>query len=144
MKLELKQRAFGELDSLRFLAVSLVVLHHQQFQSSGFFRWFTDFGHIGVDIFFVISGFIITLGLLREADKKGKIELKKFWIRRILRLWPTWFIALIASTLITLGLGIENPSLSDAFSAKFWHYFLHFGNYSLSLLGKIHIIFNHF
>ena len=69
------------LDALRGIAVILVFLFHAKVESF-------DGAFIGVDIFFVLSGFLITLLILQEHQIKGSISLKKFYIRRALRLLP--------------------------------------------------------
>src|SRR5262245_66465580 len=48
-------------------------------------------GAFGVDLFFVLSGFLITALLLREKDDRGAIHVPAFWMRRILRIWPLYF-----------------------------------------------------
>ena len=67
------------LDGIRAVAVMLVLLFHLRFPgfSSGF---------LGVDIFFVLSGFLITTLLLTERDRTGRISLSEFWARRARRL----------------------------------------------------------
>lgn len=70
------------LDGLRAIAVSLVVIYHL------FPQWVMHGGFIGVDVFFVISGFLITTLLLNENDKTGTIRLVPFWQRRARRLLP--------------------------------------------------------
>ncbi|MFB7273666.1 acyltransferase family protein [Streptomyces sp. NPDC056244] len=77
-----------DVQGLRALAVSLVVLSHAGV--SGF-----SGGYVGVDVFFVISGFLITLLLLRELSASGGISIRKFYARRALRLLP-------ASTLVVV------------------------------------------
>lgn len=69
------------LDGLRALAVIAVVAYH-------FFPSVLPGGFIGVDVFFVISGFLITTLLLDEKNKTGRISLKGFWVRRVRRLFP--------------------------------------------------------
>lgn len=78
------------LDGLRALAVVVVLMFH---------LWPTTFpgGFIGVDVFFVISGFLITTLLLLERNRDGEIKLKKFWIRRARRLLPALFLVLFSS-----------------------------------------------
>ncbi|WP_194409392.1 acyltransferase family protein [Microbacterium cremeum] len=77
------------LDGLRAIAVALVVVYHL------FPPALLPGGFIGVDVFFVISGFLITSLLLREHDDRGRIRLGRFWIRRARRLLPA-LVAVVA------------------------------------------------
>jgi peptidoglycan/LPS O-acetylase OafA/YrhL len=74
-------RARADIQGLRAIAVGGVVLFHVR---PG---WFPG-GFVGVDVFFVISGFLITGSLLREAATSGTVQVLKFWARRIRRLMP--------------------------------------------------------
>lgn len=69
------------LDGIRTVAVALVILFHVDMP-------FFAAGFIGVDIFFVLSGFLITSGLIGEWRRAGEIDLGRFWARRIRRLLP--------------------------------------------------------
>jgi hypothetical protein len=76
-----------QLDGLRTLAVVLVLGYHVVRTEeipvlSGAF--------IGVDVFFVLSGFLITTLLLREHASSGRIDLRRFYVRRLWRLYPRW------------------------------------------------------
>lgn len=83
-----------DIQALRALAVGLVVLFHLWPQRlSG--------GYVGVDVFFVISGFLITAHLLREADRTGKISLPRFWARRARRLLPASLLVLAVTAAAT-------------------------------------------
>lgn len=87
------------LDGLRAIAVSLVLIVHAM-QSPGFpespvIRHLADHGHIGVDIFFVISGFLITTLLARELERTGTVNLKRFYVRRFLRIIPAYLVLLL-------------------------------------------------
>jgi peptidoglycan/LPS O-acetylase OafA/YrhL len=77
-----------DIEGLRAVAVSLVVLSH-----SGV-ALFAG-GYIGVDVFFVISGFLITSLLLRELDTTGRISIRRFYARRALRLLPASTIVVV-------------------------------------------------
>jgi peptidoglycan/LPS O-acetylase OafA/YrhL len=81
-----------EIDGLRAWAVIAVILYHARLGSPG--------GFVGVDVFFVISGYLIT-SLLLEDLKKGRLNLLAFWERRIRRLFP----AVVVVTLTTLVAG---------------------------------------
>jgi peptidoglycan/LPS O-acetylase OafA/YrhL len=84
-----------EIQSLRALAVILVVLYHLSFAG-------LDGGYVGVDVFFVISGYLITAHLLREATNTGSISLARFWARRIRRLLPAAITVLVLSAVATM------------------------------------------
>lgn len=79
-----------EIQGLRAVAVLLVVLFH---------LWPNRLpgGYVGVDVFFVISGFLITSHLLRELARTGTVGLAQFWARRIRRLIPAAYVVLVAS-----------------------------------------------
>lgn len=76
------------LDGLRALAVVSVITYH--LFPSGF-----PGGFLGVDVFFVLSGFLITTLLLRELSKTGKVSLGHFWLRRARRLLPALLVLII-------------------------------------------------
>ena len=79
-----------EIQALRALAVSLVVLYHVvPLRVPG--------GYVGVDVFFVVSGFLITSHLLREVDREGTVRLARFWARRARRLLPASLLVLLVS-----------------------------------------------
>lgn len=83
------------LDGLRAIAILAVLAFH--FDST----WLSG-GFLGVEIFFVISGFIITKLLHNEWHKKGKIDLKRFWLRRLRRLVPAAFTVMLATWICVL------------------------------------------
>jgi len=79
-----------ELDGLRAVAVlAVMMLHVDPLHMAG--------GYLGVDIFFVLSGFLITFLLLEEWKRTGSVKLKDFYVRRALRLWPALFLMLAAT-----------------------------------------------
>ena len=91
---------FGSLDGLRCASVLAVVWHHT---ATGV-AWFpaSDRGFLGVDMFFVISGFLIVTLLLRERDRTGGISLPRFYGRRTLRIFPIYYGVLAALTFVFL------------------------------------------
>jgi peptidoglycan/LPS O-acetylase OafA/YrhL len=82
-----------QIQALRALAAGLVLIYHA--------KWIEG-GYIGVDIFYVISGFLITGILLRELDSKSTISLVAFYARRIKRLLPASFVVIFATALAAL------------------------------------------
>ena len=101
-----------ELDALRFFAFLQVFYYHignQFFKEdsvSAYHGWKSAVvacfktGILGVDLFFCLSSFLITSLLLRECDLNGTFDLKRFWIRRILRIWPLYFFFLALAVFV--------------------------------------------
>lgn len=132
---------FKNLDLLRFLAAYMIVLLHC------FFAYKIHFGHpgfltsfisptmmvkvervinnfsFGVDIFFVISGFLITYLLLSENAKTGKVDVMKFYIRRSFRIWPLYFLLLLIAPLLTYFYKEQSPG--------YMYHFLFAGNFDI-------------
>lgn len=85
----LTRARFGALDGLRALAIGAVLVHHSALaRPEG--PW--SRGFLGVDLFFVISGFLITALLLRELEGAGRISLRGFYWRRALRILPLYYL----------------------------------------------------
>jgi peptidoglycan/LPS O-acetylase OafA/YrhL len=115
------------ISGLRALSVITVVLFHlsDQFQDffyeqpnflvNTFIRFISD-GYVGVNMFFVISGFLITLLLLEEEKNTGSISVKKFYIRRSLRIFPAYYFMLYVYLILQL-LGVLNISSSSWLTA---------------------------
>lgn len=97
---------YPALDGLRGLASLLVVVYH----NFGFINHYFFFGWIGLDIFFVLSGFLITDILLNTLGKRG--YLKNFYVRRVLRVFPIYYVSLILFLIVLPRL----PNLIDYFS----------------------------
>jgi peptidoglycan/LPS O-acetylase OafA/YrhL len=95
------------LDGLRALSIAMVLFAHMS--GTRFFPSFVlarrNLGNFGVRVFFVISGFLITSLLLNELKTRGRIDLKWFYIRRALRIFPAAYVyiaAMFAATLLGL------------------------------------------
>jgi len=95
MEEKLEKGYLIELDGLRFIAVSLVMIGH--FTSETHLEKFTwTFGSLGVTLFFVLSGFLISRILMSEKEKMTSLpqSLKTFYIRRFLRIFPLYYLVL--------------------------------------------------
>jgi peptidoglycan/LPS O-acetylase OafA/YrhL len=84
------------LDVLRCIAVILVMLHH-----AGIWFVFTRFGWVGVDLFFVLSGFLISGLLFSEFKRRGSVDFKRFFIRRGLKIYPAFYVFLFLTTIVS-------------------------------------------
>lgn len=85
---------FPALDGLRGVAVLIVMAYHLEYLLPGL-SGIVKGGFLGVDVFFVLSGFLITSILLKEQSKAGQINLKNFYMRRVFRLIPAYWTFLI-------------------------------------------------
>jgi peptidoglycan/LPS O-acetylase OafA/YrhL len=94
------------LDGLRTIAVAFVVLYHLNVP-------FFDGGFIGVNIFFALSGYLITSILLRERRDTGRIALGGFWLRRAIRLYPTLLVVVIVVSILWTAISQHSRSNVD-------------------------------
>jgi peptidoglycan/LPS O-acetylase OafA/YrhL len=99
------------LDGLRALAVMTVMAFHLGWS-------FVPGGAFGVSLFFTLSGYLITQVMLADRDRVGKVDLKRFWTRRLRRLVPGSIVCLIAVTVVALFGLLEGDRLrGDLFAA---------------------------
>ena len=105
---------FPNLEGLRFFAFFVVFVNHAT-HSLGYFNHSNKYafinlhffknGDLGVSFFFVLSGFLITYLLLKEKELSGKINIKNFYLRRILRIWPVYFLVVALCLIVFPRLG---------------------------------------
>lgn len=123
----------AELDGLRALAILLVISFHSWFflqflmptteaflAFSDSLPWFLGFirrGDLGVDIFFVLSGYLLSWQLLRKRIKTGHIDLKKFYAHRFFRIYPLYLVALM---LAAVDSGITPDMLGNLLAYNIW------------------------
>jgi peptidoglycan/LPS O-acetylase OafA/YrhL len=132
-------RAIPTLDGMRGIAVLLVLMFHFAWTFPGddpskaesfvdhvavqlhAFMWS---GWTGVDLFFVLSGYLITRGLVMDSKKPLGARMKAFWMRRVLRIFPLYYAVLVVGTIVTLAFGAQwIPGLP---------YWVYMQNYSLA------------
>ncbi len=98
---------FPELDVLRFFAFFAVFLCHVApagpafYENNGALGRLGASGAFGVDLFFTLSGYLLTSLLLREREQTGDINLRAFYARRTLRIWPLYYFSLALAFLLT-------------------------------------------
>lgn len=142
---------FKNLNSLRFIAALIVLLSHvgQLLNMLGVTAHFQPFytspvqGELGVILFFALSGFLITYLLLAEEKISGTINIKAFYIRRALRIWPLYFL-LIFLALFTFpfidGLtidGYERAAVWSRLALKIFFYCIFMPGIVMDFLGFI-------
>jgi len=104
------RKYFGEIDGLRAFAIAAVAWNHSGHGPD-------NFGHgLGVVLFFVLSGFLITTLLLREESKTGTISLTGFYARRSLRIFPLYFSVLALYVVLVLVVEKGSPEGRQFFS----------------------------
>lgn len=102
---------FPQLDGLRFFAFALVFIHHNSlFANIPYLSVLMTNGWVGVDLFFGLSAFLFTYLLIAEHKKTNNIDFKKFYIRRVFRIWPIYFFLVGLSILASLILCHGNLS----------------------------------
>jgi peptidoglycan/LPS O-acetylase OafA/YrhL len=89
-------------------------------------------GRYGVDLFFLLSAYLITELLLREQEQFGKLDLRSFYARRILRIWPLYFLGILIGVVLPLIDPREQFPLKYAVA-----FALMFGNWMISFAGPV-------
>ena len=131
-----------ELDVLRGLSILMVVIFHSavhpQLHSILYLpiTLLNRVGWSGVDIFFVLSGYLVGGLLMREYQQTGTLVPKRFIIRRGFKVWPTYYVFLLAFAFSTIVLGSPDGPAPDIagraryFASHYWSNFLHVQNYA--------------
>jgi len=129
---------FHTIDALRFFAFFKVFMFH--FPVVGdlpVYRFFTRNGGIGVEFFFVLSGFLITYILVFEKKQLGFLNLKRFFFRRALRIWPLFYFILGVAYIAPFLLDMLGIASSDAGYTPDWRYsFFFLENYKMIFTGS--------
>ena len=108
------------LDGLRALSIMLVLMSHTlkaQAMGKSQFEGIRSYATVGVIMFFVISGFLITSLLLNEKNRRERIDIRRFYMRRILRIIPVCFLYIVLVFILNkpLLLVVENSAFVPAF-----------------------------
>ncbi|HCN51699.1 MAG TPA: acyltransferase [Chryseobacterium sp.] len=129
MREEPSERLYG-LDHLRAAAIILVLMYHYRaFEHPLWIDSVGRFGWTGVDLFFVLSGFLISGQLFKEMDAKGSLRLKTFYIKRFFRIIPPYLFTLFLYFAIPLFR--EREALSPL-----WKFLTFTQNYGLNVIDR--------
>jgi peptidoglycan/LPS O-acetylase OafA/YrhL len=119
----LNQSYFPLLDGLRCIAIVSVVWFHAAGGAYG--SGLISRGNEGVSLFFVISGFLITSILLREQSGTGNVSLKRFYLRRTVRIFPLYYAILALYVVLVFVIGTQSMA-----GRQFWHNLPYFLTYT--------------
>jgi peptidoglycan/LPS O-acetylase OafA/YrhL len=135
-----------EIDGLRAIAVTAVILYHAEFSASG--KPLFSGGFLGVDVFFVISGYLISAILLKELQSTNRISFANFYERRARRILPALFVVMLASYPFAYAYLLPTAFTEFAksilytlgFSSNFYFHFsgLEYGSTESNLLPFLH------
>ncbi len=143
MRAQLKEAGsrvfFPNLDGLRFIAFLFVFLSHTllrmvatlDLQESFLKRFLVTIasGETGVSIFFVLSGYLITYLILNEISLKGKLNVLFFYMRRILQIWPLYYLVILFSVVLFPVIRSYFPHTDIANTYHVYFYFLFLSNF---------------
>jgi len=140
---------FPNLNGLRFIAAFMVIIHHLE-------QVLYVFGHdnnwnnpiifliggLGVELFFVLSGFLITYLLLTEEKNTKQISIKDFYIRRVLRIWPLYYFLVVLAFFVFPHINaFQIPTYSEQLASHYWQalilFVLFLPNLALSGYGLV-------
>src|SRR5688572_12576703 len=145
---------FPNLDGLRFVCFFMVFLFHisksvtehylaHNVEVPTFFKIFSllfQNGNLGVNFFFVLSGFLITFLLIKEKEYTGRIHVGNFYVRRLLRIWPLFylcvFIGFVIFPMVSHLLGMSGTE-----QARPLYYVLFINNFDVieTEIGRAHV-----
>jgi peptidoglycan/LPS O-acetylase OafA/YrhL len=114
----LKPSYFPTLNGIRGIAIVLVIMSHLRLSiQPWYYVWFN--GDLGVNFFFVLSGFLITTLCLKEKILTGDLSLKNFYLRRILRIFPLAYFYLLVILILNYWLNLKIPAFQFLGAAFF-------------------------
>ena len=132
---------FPNLDGLRFISFFVVFLFHSNQSILSYLNdshprlyatidFLSRHGNLGVNFFFVLSGFLITYLLIKEKELTGTIHIGKFYVRRILRIWPLYYLCVFIGFVVfaILKKMSGDPAMENAHP---WYYISFFANFDI-------------
>jgi len=131
------RRYFPALDGLRCLSIAAVIWHHSTPRP---LAGLAGRGHLGVRLFFCISGLLITTLLLREKRERGQVDLLRFWTRRALRIFPLYYAVLALFIAFAIMLP-PTSAMRSHFIANLPYYLSHTSNWFIDFNVNHKVLF---
>ena len=132
---------FPNLDGLRFISFFVVFLYHGHLSIFSYLKdaqprvyavieFICRHGNLGVNFFFVLSGFLITYLLIKEKEFTGRIHVPNFYVRRILRIWPLYYLCVFVGV---IGFGLLKKMSGEPLleNANPWYYMFFGANFDI-------------
>ena len=132
---------FPNLDGLRFVSFFVVFLYHSLLSILSYLKdaspavynvaeFLFQHGNLGVNFFFVLSGFLITYLLIKEKEFTGRIHVPNFYVRRILRIWPLYYLCVVVGF---IGFGLLKKFTGEPLmeNANPWYYIFFGANFDI-------------
>jgi peptidoglycan/LPS O-acetylase OafA/YrhL len=132
---------FPNLDGLRFVSFFVVFLYHSLLSILSYLKdasprlypvleFLFQHGNLGVNFFFVLSGFLITYLLIKEKEFTGRIHVPNFYVRRVLRIWPLYYLCVIVGF---IGFGLLKKFTGEPVleNANPWYYVFFAANFDI-------------
>ena len=132
---------FPNLDGLRFISFFVVFLYHGHLSIFSYLKdaqprvyavieFICRHGNLGVNFFFVLSGFLITYLLIKEKEFTGRIHVPNFYVRRILRIWPLYYLCVFVGF---IGFGLLKKMSGEPLleNANPWYYMFFGANFDI-------------
>ena len=130
------------LDGLRGISILLVMLHHIPVVSTHFLQKLQQNGRLGVALFFAISGFLITQLALRELKSTGSFNIKNFYIRRSLRLFPLYYTVLAVVCILVCVANVYPADTRKHFAEKLPSYLFYYSNLTGPISGPFSLLWS--
>lgn len=135
----LSNKRFASLDGLRAISILAVIWHHTA--PANVSHVLAGIGAQGVQLFFAISGFLITTLLLRERARNGSIDIKAFYLRRSLRIFPLYYGTLLLYVIVVFGLE-RHSQYGQAFFSNLVYFATYTSNLFVPLDGRVIFYFS--
>lgn len=132
---------FPNLDGLRFVSFLVVFLYHGHLSIFSYLKdasprlygvitFLFQHGNLGVNFFFVLSGFLITYLLIKEKEFTGRIHVPNFYVRRILRIWPLYYLCVFVG-FVAFGILKKMSGEPVMENANPWYYIFFTANFDI-------------